>query len=269
MANLSLETMEHFIPKIDKLIEELQGFDVHKISVGNEPLLCCLSDKINSLITDVYGNSTHEYYKYHSISQITYLNMSIHRDIGQVRDIVNNNLQLAILTLENIKSNFNDKLQGGAASKQFVTDEEKRYWLGGLHPKIREVVERLFLNGHYAEAVRNSTIVLEKMVQEKSGCTQTGVSLMQHVFSEKNPWLLFNNYESVSEKDEHKGLMFIFSGAVMAIRNPKAHEICKNDSRNAMDEINIISALARKLDMAACTENQTLKTAGNLVDIPA
>ena len=47
---------------------------------------------------------------------------------------------------------------------------------------------------------------------------------MEQVFSVNNPIIKFNNLQSQSDKDEQVGLMFLFSGAALGIRNPKAHD---------------------------------------------
>jgi Protein of unknown function (Hypoth_ymh) len=50
---------------------------------------------------------------------------------------------------------------------------------------------------------------------------------MQKVFSAKTPLLRFNKLESQSDLDEQQGFQFLFSGAVMGLRNPRAHDLKK------------------------------------------
>jgi Protein of unknown function (Hypoth_ymh) len=50
---------------------------------------------------------------------------------------------------------------------------------------------------------------------------------MQKVFSAKTPLLRFNKLESQSDLDEQQGFQFLFSGAVMGLRNPRAHGLKK------------------------------------------
>ena len=61
-----------------------------------------------------------------------------------------------------------------------------------------------------------------------------GQKLMQRVFSPDNPVLwVVGEIDTQTNKDTQQGYMMIFSGAMSAIRNPKAHEnmtISKDDA---------------------------------------
>jgi len=69
---------------------------------------------------------------------------------------------------------------------------------------------------------------------------------MQTVFSPKNPIL------KISENiDEQQGYMWMFSGAVMAIRNSHAHKVIKPETRQETIEwLGFASALLKILDKA-------------------
>jgi len=107
--------------------------------------------------------------------------------------------------------------------------EEKRiinYDLSNLHTKIIESSSRLFNDKHYAQAISEAFKQVNDYVKEKSGIQdRDGTSLMEYVFSPNNPILAFNELITQSDKDEQLGFMFLFKGAILGIRNPKAHTI--------------------------------------------
>ena len=73
---------------------------------------------------------------------------------------------------------------------------------------------------------------------------------MNEVFSPNNPVLAFNDLESKSDKDEQKGLMFLFSGVMSAFRNPRAHDFVEDDPERAIEVIGFVSLLAKLLEQA-------------------
>ncbi len=45
-------------------------------------------------------------------------------------------------------------------------------------------------------------------------------------------------------------MMFLYSGAMLALRNPRAHELIEDDPDMALEYIAFISLLAKSLDKA-------------------
>ena len=76
------------------------------------------------------------------------------------------------------------------------------------------------------------------------------MTLMERAFNPSNPTLKFNDLESQSDKDEQKGFMYLFSGAVSGLRNPRAHEFVHDDPERALEFIAFVSLLAKLLDEA-------------------
>jgi uncharacterized protein (TIGR02391 family) len=114
-----------------------------------------------------------------------------------------------------------------------------------FHPKVKEIADPLFKNGHFRQAILDVYIALVDAVKKKSECHNLDNSpLMQRAFSQNNPIL------KVSEdKDEQLGFMWLFSGAVMAIRNPKAHRLIEQtDSDRTLEWLAFASVLFRVLD---------------------
>lgn len=73
---------------------------------------------------------------------------------------------------------------------------------------------------------------------------------MQNVFSPKNPVLKFSDLQTQTEQSEQQGMMFLYAGAMLALRNPRAHEIIEDDPEKALEYIAFLSLLAKSLDKA-------------------
>lgn len=118
--------------------------------------------------------------------------------------------------------------------------------------ELFEVSKDLFESGFYSQAAAECFKALNKYVQEK--CCRFDISdasLMNLVFSEKDPVLFWSDRKTISERDEQKGYMFLFSGGFTAIRNPTAHEIgWIDDHQTALDVILLVQHLLRKAKIA-------------------
>jgi uncharacterized protein (TIGR02391 family) len=141
--------------------------------------------------------------------------------------------------------------------------EEKREELGGslaartrstfegldLHPRIAAVCVDLYRDRHYRQAVLDASIALVNYVKEKSRRHDLdGVPLMSTVFSANSPVLAFNALADQTDKDEQQGMMHLFMGAVLALRNPRAHSVFDDSPELALDAIAFLSMLAKRLD---------------------
>ncbi len=91
--------------------------------------------------------------------------------------------------------------------------------------EIVEVSRDLFVSGHYSLAVQEAYKAVEKAVQaQASEHAKAGTSLMDFVFSVDKPRLAWSDRNTQSEVDEQRGYQRLFSGAMLGIRNPVAHE---------------------------------------------
>lgn len=58
---------------------------------------------------------------------------------------------------------------------------------------------------------------------------------MRTVFSKNNPILLINGLETQTDQDEQEGMMHLFEGAVLAIRNPGGHAFPQGSAQRAVN----------------------------------
>jgi uncharacterized protein (TIGR02391 family) len=120
-----------------------------------------------------------------------------------------------------------------------------------LHSRIASASAELYLDTHYRQAVLDASIALVNYVKEKSRRHDLdGAPLMRTVFSANNPVLRFNDLTDQTGKDEQEGMMHLFEGAVLALRNPRAHALFDESPELALDYIGLLSLLAKRLDGA-------------------
>lgn len=133
------------------------------------------------------------------------------------------------------------------------------YTMLKLHPVMRRKTEKLFSEGNYNQAISEAYMALIDMVREKAdhpkgsdGTELDGTALMERVFSPKKPMLKFNEMRTNPEQDEQLGLMEIFKGAVLAVRNVFHHRSRdeQESPHRTIEYLQLASLLANKLDEA-------------------
>ena len=126
-------------------------------------------------------------------------------------------------------------------------------WERYIHPEICRVAEPRMMAGQYADAVESAFKELNNAVKNKVRAKlrreEDGQPLMQQAFSPKNPILMVEaSLDTQTNKDAQAGYMMMFSGAMSAIRNPKAHENMTISKDDAVRKLAFASMLMYKLD---------------------
>ncbi len=76
----------------------------------------------------------------------------------------------------------------------------------------------------YEDTLKDACFYLIDLIQNKSeNFDLDGEKLINNVFSEKNPKLLINKNQTISEQDEQRGFGYIIRGLICSIRNPLSH----------------------------------------------
>jgi len=139
---------------------------------------------------------------------------------------------------------------------------EHPFEVRNVHEKLPPVVRELFDNGHYSQATFEAFKFVDKLVQHISRVSETGQKLMFQVFCAESPMLALTSNATATEKDEQKGFGFLFAGGILAIRNPRGHEIDIPDSPDiCLDHLAFASMLLRRLEQAGikcCVSPQAL-----------
>ena len=114
-----------------------------------------------------------------------------------------------------------------------------------LHTRIADVARDLFHDGHHFEAVFAGAKALVNFVRERSGRHDLdGAPLVRTVFSKNSPVLAFNDLADQTDLDQQEGLMHLFEGAVLGIRNPGGHAFPEGTEQRAIEYISLLSLLA-------------------------
>ena len=118
-----------------------------------------------------------------------------------------------------------------------------------FHPEIVRVSQSQFKSGHYTDAIFNAFKFIEIFAKQKSGSSKRGTNLMQAIFNENHPIIKLNDMQQDFEIDEQTGFRHIFAGAMMGIRNPKAHaDIQQKDPYRTLEYLSLASLLAKRLE---------------------
>lgn len=179
------------------------------------------------------------------------------KEIIKIIDIVKkNNLtiwdNIIQIKVENVE-NFNEvyKALKEEHSKRFSSEKIESKVIESLwdliHPEIKNVSKKLFEDQHYSSCVENALKHLDNTIKQKfKAITQkekSGKALMQEAFNEGNPIVKLSDLQTISDKDLQEGYKFLYMGAMVALRNPKAHEIIDIDESEAIHQLFIISHL--------------------------
>jgi uncharacterized protein (TIGR02391 family) len=104
------------------------------------------------------------------------------------------------------------------------------------------------MDGHPWEAVFAGSKALINYIKERSGRDDLdGAPLVRAVFSRNNPVLAFNDLTNQTDLDEQEGMMHLFEGVVLAIRNRGGHSFPEGTEQRAIEYISLISLLAYRV----------------------
>ena len=139
--------------------------------------------------------------------------------------------------------------------KEQCVSRQTDLW-GLIHPEIRRVSEKLYLDGSYANAACDAFIEINGRVKKlfrklrPDEKVPDGDAAMKTVFSTNTPLIEFCDRSTESGFNIQKGFMEMLAGAMSALRNPKAHAniVIKRD--DAMRYLIFASMLMYKIDDA-------------------
>lgn len=160
------------------------------------------------------------------------------------RKVVVGRLETTIALLE-------DKLAEAAVSAESSGARALRaYAEMDVHRAVEDAAGQLYRDGHYANAIEDAVKALNNLVRLRSALDSDGEALMNTAFSPGRPILRFNDLQDESDRNEQRGFMMMFAGAVAGLRNPRAHKLIKDDPERALEFIAFVSLLAKLLDGA-------------------
>lgn len=241
------DDIENGIRKLERRVDEVKGLDPNTVTY-DDARVGAASRNIKADIIDIFGQNSPEYLAHgnHDVA-----NMQIVQawdDHIPQRDFAEG-LPKTIGMLEGLIKRLQEKREDLAGDKS----ARVRASFEGLdlHPRIAAVCADLYRDGHYRNAVLDASVALVNYVKEKSRRHDLdGAGLMTTVFSKKNPILAFNDRKDATDEDEQEGMMHLFVGAVLGLRNPRAHALLDDSPEMALEYIGLISLLAKRVDQS-------------------
>ncbi len=257
LANLTSAQMREALPRLSRRLKEVEEFT---FNVTEEEVRAAAGDiqrKLDDTLVGVFGIDTVEYERY-KISSLyegshTILMVSMQRERTRQEKIqpYQAGFATAARRLRTIIDIFTEKLEYSNETLAYPTRALESLL---LHPQIADASVDLFKGGHYANAIEDACKVLDMLVKMKSKREdRSGTELMQLAFSPKSPLLKFNEQQNDSEKSEQLGMMNLYSGVMLAFRNPRAHGLLNDDPIVALEIIGFVNFLAKTLDRAKRT----------------
>lgn len=244
----TVEEIDQGIKKLERRIEQLEKLDVKKALFEHSGEDDVVESDIHEAIREVFGSNSPEFHE-HQYLRIWAGPIGI----GMSSDAVVYGTEQGRIKVRGILQGLIDRLREKRQDLTSATAPSPRTYLHqlNLHPRIADVANDLFQDGHAWEAAFAASKALINYVKERSGRDDLdGVSLMRTVFSKNSPRLAFNDLKDQTDLDEQEGMMHLFEGAVFAIRNPGGHSFPEGPEQRALEYISLLSLLAYRLQEA-------------------
>jgi len=124
-------------------------------------------------------------------------------------------------------------------------------YLPHLHPFIAAAAGKLYVDGHFAQAVEESAKAVFGYVRNVTGLTQDGAALAQLAFSLRGGQLAFSDLGDETKRNEQLGFMEMLAAFAKGVRNPLAHTHGKlEESQKAFEYIVMASLFCRRVEDA-------------------
>jgi uncharacterized protein (TIGR02391 family) len=236
------DEIDRAIVKLERRVAEIEHIDFAAAVQNHTGADRMAEHNLSNAILEIYGPNSPEYKQHKHISIWAgprFIDMGPHQIIQaktQGRTQAIGVIRGLIARLREAR----DELDGGGQPLPSAYFEKLK-----LHPRIEDVVRDLFLDGHHFEAVFAGAKALVNFVKERSGRHDLdGAPLMRAVFSKNNPLLAFNELTDQTDLDQQEGLMHLFEGSVLGIRNPGGHTFPEGSEQRAFEYISLLSLLA-------------------------
>jgi uncharacterized protein (TIGR02391 family) len=241
----SPEEVDAAIAKLRRRIEELKLLDIVGSVINHTGTVEVARSNVRASIREIFGSNSPEF-KEHQYIEVWAGPQFMNMDERYVIQGVKQGCVHVIAVINGLIGRLEEKK---AEFGTGVTAVPSAYFDRlNVHPRIRDVSRDLFTDGHHWDAVFAASKALLNFVQERSGRHDLdGAALVREVFSKKSPLLAFNDLTNPTEQDEQEGMMHLFEGVVLAIRNPGGHSFPEGSEQRALEYISLISLLAYRV----------------------
>jgi uncharacterized protein (TIGR02391 family) len=245
-------------------VNDLQTFDIGTIQSRDDPRITGLETRIEQTLASIFGPGSHEYKGLFAASNLRPSHVAGpvqimpdfygrgHQPIGpspqEIQKALAERCARSAAMLSEAARTMEEEL--GPSADAPGSRALRAYAEMDLHSAIEDAAGQLYQDGHYANAILDAVKALNNLVRLRSGLESDGDALMTTAFSSGKPILRFNDLQDESDRNEQKGFMMMFAGAVAGLRNPRAHKLIKDDRERALEFIAFVSLLAKLLDGA-------------------
>jgi len=243
---ITIREIERAIAKLERRHSEVEALDVRAAVFEDSGDDDVVESNVRETIREVFGYNSAEF-REHRYIRVWAGPTSTGMSKEAVAEAKERGRKQVATILRGLVARLNEK------KEEFESEES-----GGpttyfeqlnLHPRIASVANDLYLDHYYFEAVFAAAKALVNFVKEKSGKHDLdGAALMRTVFSRKDPVLLVNDLAHQTDEDEQEGVMHLFEGAVLALRNPGGHAFPQGAAQRALEYIQLLSLLAYQVD---------------------
>lgn len=244
----STDEVDRGIAKLQRRITELEALDVQAAVVADTSADDVAISNVHEAIREVFGQNSPEFREHEHIRMWggpMFMGMSQ----GEIIDGTERGRKQVIGTLRGLIGRLEEKREGLEAGNVPTPRAYLDYL--NLHPRIADVASDLLRDEYPWEAVFAASKSLVNYVKERSGRHDLdGAPLMREVFSRKDPILAFNDLSDQTDFDEQEGMMHLFEGAVLGIRNPGGHSFPEGPVQRAVEYLSLISLLAYRVQEA-------------------
>lgn len=249
----SADEIDRGISKLEKRIQELEALDVTTAISADTGADDVAVSNIKEAIREIFGTNSPEFHEHEHIRLWVgpmFTNMATHEIIAATERGRVQTLGILRGLVGRLKEKREDFTKAIATPSTYFDDLK-------LHPRIADVSRDLFLDGYHWEAVFAASKALVNYVKERSGKhVLDGASLMRTVFSRNAPVLAFNDLNDQTDQDEQEGMMHLFEGAVLGIRNPGGHSFPEGPEQRAIEYILLLSLLAYRVQEAKSAKTE-------------
>jgi len=216
----------------------------------------------NDTIAEIFGRNSIQFneYQVYSLNQPDSVTMAfdlsghVGYNIREAREAIARGTAASLQTIETIERIFAERLED--AGERPAARAAAIFRGIPIHEALLRAIGDRYEHGHYEDAVLRAYIAMEELIKVKANRPAlSGTPLMEQTFSPNTPLLQVADLTDPTGRDEQMGLMRLFSGASLAVRNPRAHTLRADTADKALEQIIFLSHLANTVDAATRTAN--------------
>ena len=245
IRHLSPDEIARGIAQLRARIAEVEAIDPVAAAMPANNSAEIVASSVQRAILAIFGERSPEY-REHQYIKVWAGSMWVNMSRQDVRQGIADGKTAVVAILQSLINRLESELSAGRADPN--ARARRAFADLDLNARIAAVAGHLYADGHYSQAVFEAAKALVNLVKERSGCHDLdGAGLMTTAFSVNKPLLAFNVLANQSDRDEQLGMMHLFEGAVLGIRNPGGHDFPELSPVRATQYIGFLSLLADRV----------------------